>query len=139
LPGSADLILVLEAHETAHSTASGARLENGLERPGDYDVNGWPRTIFSPERRSPGRGQQDFRDTGRGAPAAARHEATAAVFDLEAKCSSPFHGADVNSMEEASTACREVRPAGAAACAAPLLVDARCGAARETGRQRAMA
>src|SRR4051812_7990577 len=22
-------------------------------RPGDYDVNGWPHTIFSPERRSP--------------------------------------------------------------------------------------
>src|SRR3954469_7803164 len=22
-------------------------------RPGDYDVNGWPPTIFSPERRSP--------------------------------------------------------------------------------------
>src|SRR4051812_18283922 len=53
LQGTANLILVLEAHETAHSTAPGARLQNGLARPGDYDVNGWPPTIFSPERRSP--------------------------------------------------------------------------------------
>src|SRR3954465_12386619 len=30
LQGTANLILVLEAHETAHSTAPGARLQNGL-------------------------------------------------------------------------------------------------------------
>src|SRR3954449_3548051 len=53
LQGTANLILVLAAHETAHSTAPGARLQTGLTRPGDYDVNGWPLTIFSPERRSP--------------------------------------------------------------------------------------
>jgi hypothetical protein len=57
----ANLILVLAAHVTAHSTAPGARLQDGLERPGDYDVNGWPRTIFSPERRSPTGADQDFR------------------------------------------------------------------------------
>src|SRR3954471_12145005 len=31
LQGTANLILVLEAHETAHSTAPGARLQNGLD------------------------------------------------------------------------------------------------------------
>jgi hypothetical protein len=51
--GTANLILVLEAHVTAHSTAPGARRQDGLERPGHHDVNGRPRTIFSPERRSP--------------------------------------------------------------------------------------
>ena len=49
----ANLILVLAAHATAHSTAPSARLQDGLDGPGDYDVNGRPRTIFSPERRSP--------------------------------------------------------------------------------------
>src|SRR3954451_15884248 len=51
--GTANLILVLEAHATAHSTAPGARLFNGLDRPRAHDVNGWPRTIFTPHRRSP--------------------------------------------------------------------------------------
>jgi hypothetical protein len=40
-----------------------ARPQNGLERPGDYDVNGRPRLIFSPERLSPGGDERDFRDT----------------------------------------------------------------------------
>src|SRR4051794_2483991 len=31
LQGTANLILVLEAHETAHSTTPGARLQNGLD------------------------------------------------------------------------------------------------------------
>src|SRR3954471_23548930 len=31
LQGTANLILVLEAHATAHSTAPGARLQNGLD------------------------------------------------------------------------------------------------------------
>ncbi|MDF2969464.1 MAG: uncharacterized protein K0Q93_3242, partial [Nocardioidaceae bacterium] len=55
-----NLILVLAAHETAHSTAPRARLQNGLHRPGDYGVNGRPRTIFSPERRSPAGDERDF-------------------------------------------------------------------------------
>jgi hypothetical protein len=64
LQGTANLILVLEAHATALSTAPSARLQNGLERPGDYDVNGRPRLIFSPERLSPAGDERDFRDTG---------------------------------------------------------------------------
>jgi hypothetical protein len=51
---------VLEAHVTAHSTAPSARLQNGLERPGDYDVNGRPRLIFGPERLSPAGVDRDF-------------------------------------------------------------------------------
>src|SRR5688500_15533693 len=61
LQGTANLILVLAAHETAHSTAPGARLQERPRRPGDYDVNGRPRTIFSPERRSPAGDEWDFR------------------------------------------------------------------------------
>src|SRR4051812_32218354 len=61
LQGTANLILVLEAHAAAHSTAPSARLQNGLERPGDYDVNGRPRLIFGPERLSPAGGDRDFR------------------------------------------------------------------------------
>src|SRR4051794_2015203 len=61
LQGMANLILVLEAHATAHSTAPGARLQDGLDRPGDYDVNGWPHTIFDPERLSPTGVERDFR------------------------------------------------------------------------------
>jgi hypothetical protein len=57
-----NLILVLAAHETAHSTAPRARLQNGLHRPGDYGVYRCPRTIFSPERLSPAGAAQDFRD-----------------------------------------------------------------------------
>src|SRR3954452_13318904 len=53
LQGKANLILVLEAHATAHSAAPGARLQDGLERPSHHDVDGRPRTIFGPERRSP--------------------------------------------------------------------------------------
>ncbi|MGZ4549878.1 MAG: hypothetical protein ACXVXK_10155, partial [Blastococcus sp.] len=45
---------------TAHSTAPSARLLNGLERPGDYDVNGRPHLIFSPERLSPAGVDRDF-------------------------------------------------------------------------------
>src|SRR3954454_1391435 len=60
LQGTANLILVLEAHATARSTAPSARLLNGLERPGDYDVNGRPRLIFSPERLSPAGDERDF-------------------------------------------------------------------------------
>jgi hypothetical protein len=48
-----ELILVLEAHETALSTAPGARLFNGLDRPRERDVDGRPRTIVSPEVCSP--------------------------------------------------------------------------------------
>ena len=58
-----NLILVLAAHETAHSTAPRARLQNGLHRPGDYGVYGRPRTIFSPERLSPAGAARDFKDT----------------------------------------------------------------------------
>jgi transposase len=64
LQGTANLILVLEAHATAHSTAPGARLQNGLARPGDHDVNGRPRLIFSPERLSPAGDERDFRANG---------------------------------------------------------------------------
>src|SRR3954471_18343725 len=53
LQGKANLILVLEAHATAHSAAPGARLQTGLERPSHHDVDGRPHTIFSPERHSP--------------------------------------------------------------------------------------
>jgi hypothetical protein len=51
--GTANLILVLEAHATAHSAAPGARLQTDLQRPSHHDVDGRPRTIFSPERHSP--------------------------------------------------------------------------------------
>jgi hypothetical protein len=61
LQGTANLILVLEAHATAHSAAPGARLQDGLARPSHHGVDGWPRTIFSPERRFPTGGIQDFR------------------------------------------------------------------------------
>jgi len=40
LQGTVNLILVLAAHETAHSTAPRARLQDGLNRPGDYGVYG---------------------------------------------------------------------------------------------------
>src|SRR5204863_411739 len=43
---TANLILVLEVHATAHSTAPGARLWDGLDRPSEHDVNGWARTQF---------------------------------------------------------------------------------------------
>src|SRR3954466_15519231 len=52
LQGTANLILVLEAHATAHSTAPGARLQNGLDDQATTTSTG-DRTIFSPERRSP--------------------------------------------------------------------------------------
>src|SRR4051794_18905939 len=64
LQGTANLILVLEAHVTALSAAPGARLQDGLERPSHHDVDGRPRSIFSPERLSPTRDIQDFRDKG---------------------------------------------------------------------------
>jgi hypothetical protein len=51
---------VLEAHAWAHSTAPGARLWDGLKRPSEHDVNGWPRTIFTPHRRSPAGEIQDY-------------------------------------------------------------------------------
>jgi hypothetical protein len=66
LQGTANLILVLQAHATAHSTAPSARLQNGLERPGDYDVNGRPHFIFGPERLSPAGVERDFRDASNG-------------------------------------------------------------------------
>src|SRR3954454_23785307 len=59
LQGTANLILVLEAHATAHSTAPGARLWDGLTRPSEHDVNGRPRLHFHaapalPDRGDPG-------------------------------------------------------------------------------------
>src|SRR3954449_7766926 len=60
LQGTGNLIHVLEAHATAHSTAPGARLWDGLERPSEHDVNGWPRSIFTPHRRSPAGEIQDY-------------------------------------------------------------------------------
>src|SRR3954466_5196052 len=60
LQGTANLILVLEAHATAHNTAPGARLWDGLTRPSEHDVNGWPRSIFTPQRRSPSGEVQDY-------------------------------------------------------------------------------
>src|SRR3954468_4192345 len=63
LQGKANLILVLEAHATAHSAAPGARLQDGLERPSHHDVDGRPRTIFGPERLSPTGDIRDFRST----------------------------------------------------------------------------
>src|SRR4051812_40468496 len=60
LQGKANLILVLEAHATAHSAAPGARLQDGLERPSHHDVDGRPRTIFGPERLSPTGDIRDF-------------------------------------------------------------------------------
>jgi hypothetical protein len=56
----ANLILVLAAHATAHSTAPGARLWDGLYRPSEHDVNGWPRSIFTPQGRSPAGEVQDY-------------------------------------------------------------------------------
>src|SRR4051812_18682475 len=76
LQGKANLILVLEAHATAHSAAPGARLQDGLERPSHHDVDGRPRTIFGPERLSPTGDIRDLRDIsrpprdGKGCPAA---------------------------------------------------------------------
>src|SRR4051794_368729 len=61
LQGKANLILVLEAHATAHSAAPGARLQDGLERPSHHDVDGRPRTIFGPERLSPTGDIRDFK------------------------------------------------------------------------------
>src|SRR3954447_16189002 len=57
LQGTANLILVLEAHVTAHSTAPGARLQTGLERPSHHDVDGRPRHHFQPGTALPDRGQ----------------------------------------------------------------------------------
>src|SRR3954449_3043599 len=53
LQGTANLILVLEAHETAHSTAPGARLQNGLDDQATTASTGGRPPIFRPERRSP--------------------------------------------------------------------------------------
>src|SRR4051794_6543567 len=60
LQGRANLILVLQAHATAHSAAPGARLQTGLARPSHHDVDGRPRPIFGPERHSPTGDIQDF-------------------------------------------------------------------------------
>jgi hypothetical protein len=60
---TANLALVLEAHVTAHSAALGARLQTGPERPTRHDVDGRPRSIFSPGRPSPTGDTQDFRGT----------------------------------------------------------------------------
>src|SRR3954453_9413801 len=46
LQGTANLILVLEAQATAHNTAPGDRLRDGLTRPSEHDVNGRPRLHF---------------------------------------------------------------------------------------------
>src|SRR3954453_12469377 len=56
LQGTANLILVLEAHATAHSTAPGARLWDGLTRPSEHDVNGRPRLHFHAAPALPDRG-----------------------------------------------------------------------------------
>src|SRR4051795_2664745 len=61
LQGRANLILVLEAHETAHSTAPGARLQNGLDDQATTASTGG-RAPFSARNGAPHRGQQDFRD-----------------------------------------------------------------------------
>jgi hypothetical protein len=59
----ANLILVLEAHVTAHSTAPGARLWDGLDRPSEHDVNGRPQSHFQPGTALPNRGGSGLWDT----------------------------------------------------------------------------
>src|SRR3982751_5012304 len=60
LQGTANLILVLEAHETAHSTAPGARLQNGLDdQATTTSTGGGP--PFSARNGAPRQGQWDFR------------------------------------------------------------------------------
>src|SRR4051812_10859085 len=61
LQGTANLILVLAAHETAHSTAPGARLQNGLDDQATTTSTG-DRAPFSARNGAPHRGQRDFRD-----------------------------------------------------------------------------
>src|SRR4051812_26413203 len=55
LQGTANLILVLEAHETAHSTAPGARLQNGLDDQATTTSTG-DRTPFSARNGAPRQG-----------------------------------------------------------------------------------
>src|SRR5687768_6972266 len=61
LQGTANLILVLEAHETAHSAAPGARLQNGLDDQATTASTGG-RPPFSARNGAPDRGQWDFRE-----------------------------------------------------------------------------
>src|SRR5215210_3525163 len=55
LQGTANLILVLEAHETAQSTAPGARLQNGLDDQATTTSTGG-RPPFSARNGSPRQG-----------------------------------------------------------------------------------
>src|SRR3954464_11772852 len=55
LQGTANLILVLEAHETAHSTAPGARLQNGLDDQATTTSTGCP-PPFSARNGAPRQG-----------------------------------------------------------------------------------
>src|SRR3954466_4416344 len=71
LQGTANLILVLEAHETAHSTAPGARLQNGLDDQATTTSTGGRGPIFTPHRRSPAGEIQDY-----GTPEATRVSAS---------------------------------------------------------------
>ena len=53
------LLLVLAAHATAHNTAPGPRLQDGLTRPSHHDVDGRPRdhllsVTALPDREHPG-------------------------------------------------------------------------------------
>src|SRR3954453_20958695 len=61
LQGTANLILVLEAQATAHNTAPGARLRDGLTRPSEHDVNGRPRLHFHAAPALPDRGGSGLR------------------------------------------------------------------------------
>ena len=56
----ANLILVLEAHVTAHSTAPGARLWDGLNDQVSTTSTGGRGPIFTPHRRSPTGEIQDY-------------------------------------------------------------------------------
>src|SRR3954454_7375177 len=55
LQGTANLILVLEAHTTAHSTAPGARLQNGLDDQATTTSTG-DRAPFSARNGAPRQG-----------------------------------------------------------------------------------
>src|SRR4051812_39200433 len=56
-----------ESNPRARSTRNGPQHSSRRptserpRRPGDYDVNGWPHLIFSPERLSPAGVERDFR------------------------------------------------------------------------------
>src|SRR3954469_16792657 len=63
LQGTANLILVLAAHETAHSTAPGARLQNGLDDQATTTSTGG-RAPFSARNGAPRQGMNETSASG---------------------------------------------------------------------------